>query len=100
METKNIKIRKVIAEEGKLIVSKARVINEETNVELPEVYTKELFLGAEANLDDFEEVDEAEINVLVEQHKEALQKLQEERLKLSEQEEISEEAEEGSNDSN
>lgn len=79
METKTINIRKLIASEDMMIVSKATVIDERTGIEFPEVCTKELFLGADANPEDFEEILESEIDALKEKQQAALAKLEEEK---------------------
>ena len=53
LEEKQVILRKLIASEGKIIVSKE--INEEG---IPTVIIKELYLGKDVNENDFQEVDE------------------------------------------
>lgn len=53
IEQKEVILRKLIANEGKVIVSKK--LNEEGN---PELISKEIYLGKYTTEDEFEEVDE------------------------------------------
>jgi hypothetical protein len=53
LEEKQVTLRKLVASEGKVIVSKT--LNEEGN---PTVRAKEIYLAVGSNEDDFEEVDE------------------------------------------
>lgn len=54
LEEKQVTLRKLVAAEGKVIVSKTK--DEETGI--PTVISKEIYLAVGANEDDFEEVDE------------------------------------------
>lgn len=54
LEEKQVTLRKLMASEGKVIVSKTK--NEETGI--PTVITKEVYLAVGASENDFEEVDE------------------------------------------
>lgn len=53
LEEKQVTLRKLVASEGKVIVSKT--LDEEGN---PTIKTKEVYLAVGANEDDFEEIDE------------------------------------------
>lgn len=53
LEEKQVTLRKLVASEGKVIVSKT--LDEEGN---PVVKTKELYLANGASEDDYEEIDE------------------------------------------
>ena len=53
LEEKQVTLRKLVASEGKVIVSKT--LDEEGN---PTVRTKEVYLAVGASEDDFEEIDE------------------------------------------
>ena len=53
LEEKQVTLRKLVASEGKIIVSKTK--DEEGN---PTVRTKEVYLANGASADDFEEIDE------------------------------------------
>lgn len=55
LEEKQVTLRKLVASEGKIIVSKT--LDEEGN---PTVKAKEVYLAVGASEDDFEEVDEVE----------------------------------------
>ena len=54
LEEKQVTLRKLVASEGKVIVSKTK--DEETGK--PTVITKEIYLAVGSSEDDFEEVDE------------------------------------------
>lgn len=54
MKTEDFKIQKLVAEEGKIIVSKATT--ELFGIEVPESYGKEIFLGIQAKKSDFKEM--------------------------------------------
>ena len=54
MKTEDFKIQKLVAEDGKIIVSKATV--ELFGIEVPESYGKEIFLGIQAKKSDFKEM--------------------------------------------
>ena len=53
LEEKQVTLRKLVASEGKIIISKT--LDEEGN---PTVRTKEVYLAVGASEDDFEEIDE------------------------------------------
>ena len=66
MKTEEVKIRKIVADDGMIFVSKKKV--EEYGLTLPEsFFGKEVYLGIDASADDFDEMLETEANVLREQ---------------------------------
>lgn len=54
IQEQEVVLRKLIAGEGKVIISKS--VDEEGN---PVIKAKEIYIPENANIDDFEEVDEA-----------------------------------------
>lgn len=56
MKTTEISIRKLVAEEGKILVSK-KTIEISEDLTFPESYGTEIYLGVSASSEDFEEVD-------------------------------------------
>lgn len=93
MNTETINIRKLIAAEGKLIISKNLVEDPETGIRVPEVYAKELYLGSEANVKDYEETSEEDFNALMQRVQEAKEALAKEREAAKEDKVESEEKE-------
>ena len=59
LQEKNIKIRKLIADEGKMIVSKEMQKDEKGN-DVPVVQAKEIYLGKEDSEENYIEVNEEE----------------------------------------
>lgn len=58
MKSEEIKIHKIVADEGYIFVSKER--KEEFGLSIPEFYGKQVFLATEASTEDFEEMLESE----------------------------------------
>lgn len=66
MKTEEVKIRKIVADDGMIFVSKNKI--EEYGLTLPEsFFGKEIYLGIDASAEDFEEMPEHAANVLREQ---------------------------------
>lgn len=57
LQTTNVKLRKLTADEGKIIISKETQQNEK-GIEVPVVKAKEIYLGKEDSEDNYVEVDE------------------------------------------
>ena len=100
MNTETINIRKLIAAEGKLIISKNLVEDPETGIKVPEVYAKELYLGSEANVKDYEETSEEDFNALLQRVQEAKEALAKEREAAKEEDKVESEEKENQDDSN
>lgn len=64
MIKEEIKVRKLVAEEGKIIVSKARHYDEELEKEVPDVQGKIVYLGKNDNEENYEEVEDTKENSL------------------------------------
>ncbi len=62
LESEPVILRKLIASEGKIIVSKETKIDEETGEEVPVVKSKKVYLGKYDSEDNYIEVDESEEN--------------------------------------
>lgn len=60
LESEPVILRKLIASEGKIIVSKEMKINEETGEEEPVVKSKEIYLGKYDSEENYIEIDEVE----------------------------------------
>lgn len=108
MKTTEINIRKIVADEGKILVSK-KTIEISDELAFPEAYGTEIYLGISANSTDFEEVELEYFEELqskvqnyklsqkdLETSKETISESEEDPLKEDSTEAISEE----SNDSN
>lgn len=59
LQEKDIKLRKLTADEGKVIISK-ETQTDENGIEVPLVRAKEIYLGKEDREDNYVEVDEEE----------------------------------------
>lgn len=57
LQEKNVKLRKLTAEEGKVIISKETKIKEDGQ-EVPVVKSKEIYLGENDSEDNYLEIDE------------------------------------------
>lgn len=61
MEIQEVKLRKLIASEGKVIISKEKQTDEEGNeTEMPLVKSKEIYLGKNDSEENYIEIDEME----------------------------------------
>jgi hypothetical protein len=58
MEKQEIKLRKLIAEEGKILVSKSTHYDEETKQEIPDIKSKIVYLGKNDTEDNYVEIEE------------------------------------------
>ena len=61
LQETNVKLRKLTADEGKIIVSK-ETQKDENGIEVPIVRAKEIYLGKEDSEENYIEVDEEENN--------------------------------------
>lgn len=61
LETKNVELRKLTADEGKIIISK-ETQKDENEIDVPVVKAKEIYLGKEDSQDNYIEVEEEENN--------------------------------------
>lgn len=59
LETKSVELRKLIADEGKVIISK-ETQKDENEIDVPVVKAKEIYLGKEDSQDNYIEVEESE----------------------------------------
>lgn len=59
LQETNVKLRKLTADEGKVIISKETEKNE-NGIEMPVVKAKEIYLGKEDHKDNYIEVEERE----------------------------------------
>ncbi len=59
LQETNVKLRKLTADEGKVIISKETKKNE-NGIEMPVVKAKEIYLGKEDSKDNYIEVEERE----------------------------------------
>lgn len=59
LQETNVKLRKLTADEGKIIISKEKQTNEEGQ-EVPLVKAKEIYLGKEDSEENYIEVEESE----------------------------------------
>lgn len=57
----DVKLRKLTADEGKIIISK-ETQKDENGIEMPIVKAKEIYLGKEDSEDNYVEIDEEESN--------------------------------------
>lgn len=60
LESEPVILRKLIASEGKIIISKETKIDEETGKEVPVVKSKEIYLGKYDSEENYIEIDEVE----------------------------------------
>lgn len=72
MQTKKISITKLIASEGKIIVSKTKTDDGFGNL-MPDTAGKEIYVAANLKPSNFEEIDETEYNELLEAHNNSIQ---------------------------
>lgn len=56
MILEKIELRKLVAEDGKIIVSKATIIDE-NGIEIPSIKSKEIYLGSEDKEDNYLEIE-------------------------------------------
>lgn len=63
MQVEQIQLRKLVASEGKIIVSNSTHIDEETGEEVPDVQGKVIYLGKNDSEENYEEIDFVEENL-------------------------------------
>lgn len=62
LESEQVTLRKIIASEGKVIISKETQIDEKNGEEVPVVRSKEVYLGKYDSEENYIEIDESEEN--------------------------------------
>lgn len=60
LEKEQVTLRTLIAEEGKVIISKETTINEETGEKNPVTKAKKIYLGKNDSEENYTEIDESE----------------------------------------